>query len=213
MFKKSNASVLVAEFIATFMLTAVVLGVSSRSGFPFFIAIGAGLTVGLMVLLLGPVSGAHANSAITLGLWTKDKIRATKAVAYIAAQVAGATVALASYQYMIDKAIERPTQYFDWRAFTAEAIGAGIFGFGIAAAINLKLSGGQLATAIGSSLTLGILVASAGSNAILNPAVAIGVDSIGWAYILGPVAGAVVGMHLYGAFFENTPQVKSKKKR
>lgn len=212
MFERKNVAALVAEFIATFTLTAVVLGISGRSVFPFFIAIGAGLAVGLMVLLVGPVSGAHANPAITVGLWTKGRIQLTRGVAYIAAQVVGATVALAAYQYMIDKAVERPTQYFDWRAFAAEALGAGVFGFGVAAAVHLKLSGGQLATAVGTSLALGILIASAGSNAILNPAVAIGVDSVGWAYIVGPVVGAVVGMNLYGAFFEDLAPAKKKKR-
>lgn len=202
MFNKLKVDQLVAEFIATFVLTSVVLGISTRSVFPFFIAAGAGLTVGLMVILLGSVSGAHANPAITFGLWSKRLIETDRAIAYIIAQVLGAVVALASYQYMVGKVINRPSQNFDWRIFAAEALGAGIFGFGVAAAVNLKLKGGVQGAAIGISLMLGILVASVASNGIVNPAVAVGVDSAGWEYIVGPLVGALIGMQLYGAAFE-----------
>ncbi len=203
MFSKEKTAQLVAEFIATFTLVSVVLGVSTRSTFPFFVAAGAGLTVGLMVILLGSVSGAHANPAITFGLWSKQLIKTNQAIAYVAAQVLGGVVALATYQYLVDSVINRPSANFDWRVFAAEALGAGIFGFGVAAAINNKLKGGVQGAAIGISLMLGILVASVASNGILNPAVAVGIDSIGWDYIVGPLVGALVGMQLYGAVFES----------
>ena len=202
MFSREKVSQLVAEFIATFTLVSVILGVSTRSTFPFFVAAGAGLTAGLMVVLLGAVSGAHANPAITFGLWSKQLIKTNQAVAYIVAQVLGGVVALGAYQYLINTTINRPSQNFDWRVFTAEAIGAGIFGFGVAAAVNLKLKGGVQGAAVGVALMLGILVASIASNGLINPAVAVGVDSIGWDYIVGPLVGALVGMQLYGAVFE-----------
>lgn len=216
MLSKEKTAELIAEFIATFTLVSVVLGISTRSTFPFFIAAGAGLTVGLMVILLGSVSGAHANPAITLGLWSKQLIKTNKAVAYVAAQVLGGAVALASYQFLVNSTLNRPSANFDWRVFAAEALGAGIFGFGVAATINQKLKGGVQGAAVGISLMLGILMASVASEGLLNPAVAIGVDSVGWDYIVGPLVGALIGMQLYGAIFEtkkkNVFSLISKKK-
>lgn len=216
MLSKEKTAELVAEFIATFTLVSVILGISTRSTFPFFIAAGAGLTLGLMVILLGSVSGAHANPAITLGLWSKQLIKTNKAVAYVAAQVLGGAVALASYQFLVNSTLNRPGANFDWRVFAAEALGAGIFGFGVAATINQKLKGGVQGAAVGISLMLGILMASVASEGLLNPAVAVGVDSVGWDYIVGPLVGALIGVQLYGAIFEtkkkNVFSLISKKK-
>lgn len=196
-----------AEFIATATLTLVVLSVLARTTFPFFAALGAGLTVGLMVVLVGKISGAHANPAITLGFLSKKMINVTDAVVYIAFQLLGAFLALGLYQYLSDRVLPISNSSFDWRVFTAEAVGAFVFGFGVISGVTQKLSSTTLGAVIGTSLLLGLLIASSGSNAIINPAVALGLKSFTLPYIIGPIVGAILGMQVYSYLFE------TKKKR
>lgn len=196
-----------AEFIATATLTIVVLSVLARTTFPFFVALGAGLALGLMVVLLGRVSGTHANPAITLGFLSKKMINTTDAIVYIAFQLLGAFLALGLYQYLSDRVLPISSSSFDWRVFTAEAVGAFVFGFGVFAAVSQKFTPASLGSVIGVSLIIGLLIASSGSSAILNPAVALGLKSFTLAYIIGPIVGVIVGMHAYSYLFD------SKKKR
>jgi hypothetical protein len=51
---------------------------------------------------------------------------------------------------------------------------------------------------VGGSLLLGLSIASnVGSNGILNPAVAFALGSFNMSYVLGPIAGALVGFNLF----------------
>lgn len=207
MFGRAKVAMLVAEFFAAAVLTAVVLSVAnSRIGFPLFIASAAGLTAGLMVLVVGKNSGAHANPAVTLGLWSLRRIPTTQAIAYIAAQLLGGIASLSLFEYLTGKALPNiASANFDTRVLVAEIVGTFIFGFGVAAAVTQKLDNWNWAVAVGVSLALGIVVASVASNALLNPAVAIGARSVSRAYILGPLAGSLLGMNLYQWIFVGRP--------
>jgi len=46
-----------------------------------------------MVYTIGPISGCHINSAVSLGLWAGKRFPAAELLPYIVAQVAGAIVA------------------------------------------------------------------------------------------------------------------------
>lgn len=92
-------------------------------------------------------------------------------------------------------------QKFEWKVLIAEAVGAAVFLFGVTSAVYQKYEGGKLAFAVGTSLTIGILVASMASNGVLNPAVAVGLQSWNWAYATGPLVGAVIGANLYSLLF------------
>lgn len=211
MLSRKNVAVLVAEALGTAILTFSVLAVTrSAIGIPYFTAIGVGLTLVLLVLALGSVSGAHVNPAITIGLWTLRKIDTGKAILYLAAQFVGAIGAFRLYEYLLDRPLESIAgEEFMWPVFIAEAIGAGLFGMGVAAALYQKYSGGQNAFAIGGSLALGILIAGTVSSGLLNPAVALGVQSWDKTYVLAPVLGSIVGMNLYGMLFAGDKQLLS----
>lgn len=210
MFDRVKITKLVAEVFGTAVLASVVLSVSAFTAIPLFVGLCAGLSLALMVMAIGNVSGSHINPAVTIGLWSRKLVPTTEAIAYVAAQVLGATLALASYQYLSDKSAELTVAAFDWRNLTGELLGGLLFGFGIAAAVYGKFTGGLQASAIGLSLMLGILVASAGSAAVVNPAVGLAVGVTGWAYVIGPIVGVVIGMNLYSYLF--APVKKSAKK-
>lgn len=203
MFSRNKIAALVAEVLGTGILTTVALGVSrSPIGLPYFVSLAVGLTLAMLVLSVGATSGAHVNPAVTLGLWTVRKVDTVKAISYIVAQFVGAALAWKLYVYLINSPVKSIAGgQFDWRVFVAEMVGALVFTFGIAAAVYQKYEGGKLAAAIGGSLALGVLMASVASNGIVNPAVALGMQSWDKAYVFGPLVGGIVGVNLYALLF------------
>jgi aquaporin Z len=59
------------------------------------IGLAFGLAVTAMAYTVGPVSGAHLNPAVTLGVWLAGRMEAKDILPYIIAQVAGAIVGAA----------------------------------------------------------------------------------------------------------------------
>ena len=212
MYDKRKTAALVAEFFGTFVLASAVLAMAARINLSFFPAIMAGLVLMVMVLVIGPVSGAHINPAITIAFWTQRKIETVLALGYVLMQLLAGFTAWAGAQWLLDTKLNAAVQSnIDWRVLVAEALGAFIFAAGVAAAVGRKYEGGQLAAAVGFSLTIGIAVASLGSGGLLNPAVAIALHSFSTAYIVGPIVGAVLGMALYSGVL--APEFGKKKRK
>ncbi len=205
MFGRKKIAIVVAEFLGTFSLASAVLAMAGRTSFPFFPAVMAGGTLGLMVLAIGSVSGAHINPAVTVGMWTLRKIGTTSAAVYIVAQLLGGAVAWRFNEYLLNSPLKNIAgDKFDWRVLIAEAVGTFVFTFGIAAAVYQGYKGLRQAVAIGGSLTLGVLIATFASNGALNPAVALGINSWSFAYVAGPLLGSILGMNLYAQLFAPT---------
>lgn len=210
MITKQRVAALVAEFVGTAILVMTVLAIStSNIGIGYFVSFGAGLTLLLMVIAIGNISGAVLNPAIALGLWTVRKLSTLQTVAYIAVQLLAGVAAYGLFTYLTDKSLGGSSAGdFDTRILVSEVIGTAVFAFGIAAALFQRLEGTTKALAIGGSLTLGIMVASAASAAFLNPAVALGAHSWVWGtYVLGPILGAIIGFNLYNLLFASSNKV------
>jgi aquaporin Z len=203
MFTRQNSAALVGELLGTGVLTLLILTVQrSTIGVPFFVAIAAGLAVALMAFAVGAVSGGHFNPAITVGFWTARRISTAKAILYIAAQLLGAWFAYALYTYFVNNTLQSVGGHYSGRILAAEAVGAGIFSFGFAAAVYQGVSRAAAASFVGLSLMIGIVAASSASLGLLNPAVALGVRAWVWGtYVLGPILGAVIGINLYALLF------------
>lgn len=177
-----NNLILVAELFGTFLLTgAVLMGAN-----PF-------IALGIIVLLIGGISGAHVNPAVSAGLATLKKINPVTMVQFWVAQVAGALLARIVYEYLkrddFDFAITFVS--FDFKMLVAEIIGTAIFLTGITLALQQKLDGIRMAAAVGGSLFLGALF-----GGVLNPAVALGMTTTSFASIIGPLIGGVAGVYL-----------------
>lgn len=213
MFGKNKIAALVAEFFGTFVLSLAVLSVAQSVTIPFFTSVTAGLTVGILILVIGNASGAHLNPAITLSLWAMRKIQTIQAMVFMASQFFGGLLAWKVAERLLGGEIAHVADWgLDTRVLAAEALGTLIFVFGVAAAIYNVYEGKKLATVIGGSLTLGMIVASLASNGIVNPALAIGLNSVSWAYFMGPLFGAVLGMSAYALLFSPAPAEKITKK-
>ncbi len=83
---------LIAEFLGTFVLTGLVLLMATQGTIG---TIGIALGLAILVMVLGVVSGAHLNPAITIAQYVNRKIDGVKTIAYIIAQVLGALLCLA----------------------------------------------------------------------------------------------------------------------
>jgi len=90
---------IIAEFIGTFLLILLGNGVvanvvlkdtKGHNGGWIVISLGWGLGVFVGVAVAGPVSGAHINPAVTLGLATAGLFSWSQVAPFIAAQMAGA---------------------------------------------------------------------------------------------------------------------------
>ncbi|MEP2889354.1 aquaporin [Tateyamaria sp.] len=68
-------------------------------------AIATGCMLYVIITVLGPVSGAHFNPAVTLAFFLRKDIAAHDAVSYVAAQVIGAVIGVWAAHAMFDLAI------------------------------------------------------------------------------------------------------------
>jgi len=191
---------LVAEFIGAFLLTAAFI---EMQGNPLFVAFAL---VGI-VFVVGGVSGAHLNPAVTIGAWVTRKMNWVHALGFIVAQLLGAAIAYLVLNTFL-KGSEAATAQLasaaapslfhaaevvsgkEWYLFFAELFGTGILALGVATAIRAKhnktvaaFSAGFAILAalyISMSLTTVLLTASGVSLTFLNPAIAFASNGLSW---------------------------------
>ena len=86
----------VNKYVCEFLGTMFYLYVMMASGKP--LAVAAALLVVLM--MVGPISGAHVNPAVTIMMANAGKLQMNDVLPYILAQVAGGLAALELYRKM-----------------------------------------------------------------------------------------------------------------
>ncbi|MDX9941897.1 MAG: aquaporin, partial [Bacteroidales bacterium] len=89
-----------AEFFGTFWLvlggcgSAVLAAGVPEVGIGLLgVSLAFGLTVLTIVYSLGPISGAHLNPAVTIGLWAGGRVSAKAILPYIVSQILGGLAA------------------------------------------------------------------------------------------------------------------------
>ncbi len=187
-----NIRALLAEMVGTCGLALAVLVSINQPAFPVPTPVIAGLTLGLFVYAIGPISGCHINPAVTLGLLSIRRIDPGRAAGYIVAQFVGAGIALALGRLLFAGPAE-VTAGGSATIGLAEMLGAVLFLFAIASVVVGRVPAPASGLVIGTGLLLGISLASPGSNGVLNPAVAFGIGSFSFPYVWGPILGALVG--------------------
>ncbi len=179
-----------AEVLGTFLL-ALLVRLSVAASLPLLTPVVAGLTLGLGVYMLGSVSGAHFNPAVTIALATLRKISTSDAIAYIIAQLLGGTLALFASNGITGLPAALTVMHTPAVAL-GEALGAAILVLGVSSVVLGKTPSEASGLTIGTALTLGALAASSVSNGIVNPAVALALGSLSFSYVLGPIVGGVI---------------------
>lgn len=189
-----------AELIGTFLLAAVVVAGSGQPVFVLFALTG-------IILLIGAISGAHVNPAVTIGAWVTRRIGWLRAVGYIAAQVIGAALAYVVLSTFLSGAPEvtAEAQQFgqqapalfaaagleayqgnEWYVFFAELLGAAVLGFAIANVLRERQDRVAAAFTGGLGLFIALLGATVAAGYVsatvaLNPAIAVTLQAYDWA--------------------------------
>lgn len=199
---------LFAEFLGTFVFMLAGLGITVFALTIFASTVGnrgdgflsAGLAWGLslfiLVAVIGPISGAHFNPAVTVGLWVAGRFPGRDVALYIVAQVAGAIGAggLVTYfagtftgafdlagvsapstgtvmQYVsIGYGTHSPAQVAMFPAALIEFIATGLLIAVVLGATSKRASKAQAPAAIGLGFAVLIMLAAPLTNGGLNPA-------------------------------------------
>ncbi|UHQ19869.1 aquaporin [Lysobacter sp. KIS68-7] len=105
---------LLAEFIGTAVLLATVVGSGimgvalSRGNDGIALLANAGATAGalyVLIVLFGPISGAHFNPVVTMAMRLRGELDTRTALAYVAVQVIAAVVGVAIAHAMFGQAL------------------------------------------------------------------------------------------------------------
>ena len=178
------------------------------------LATGAALFV--LITILGPISGAHFNPAVTLVMRLKQKISTSDAALYVIAQIAGGIAGVLIAHIMFDLATFQPsaTARNGVGQWTAEAVAAFGLIFTILGAVRFA------ADKVAVSVALYIVAAYwfTASTSFANPAVTIAraltntfagiapADVL--AFIVAQLAGALLGL-IAGCWLFETGSAKA----
>jgi aquaporin NIP len=168
------------------------------------IALAFGLVIMVMVYATGHLSGAHINPAVTLAFTLTRHFPPREAVAYVAAQLAGATAAalalLAIWPGQPAQLGATIPTVGSGSAFTYEALLTAFLMFVImAVATDTRAVGGAAAIAIGGTIGLDALFGGPVTGASMNPARSLAPALAAWEwsdlwiYMAAPVIGAAGG--------------------
>jgi aquaporin Z len=224
-----------AEFLGTFVLvfggvgTAVIAG--DRVGY-LGVAFAFGLSLLAMAYAVGPISGCHINSAVTIGLLLGGKVDLAEAVRYWIAQILGAIAAAGillaivsgrkgGYDVRIEGlgangyAAHSPGGFPVGSALAVEVILTALLVFTVLAATDRIANVAFAGIPIGLVLTLIHLVGIPVTNTSVNPARSIGPAIFvgGWAleqlwlFILAPLAGGLLGAVAHRLLFKGSEQI------
>jgi len=189
-----------AEFIGTFLLASVVIAGQGQPIFILFALVG-------IILLVGSVSGAHVNPAITIGALVTRRIGWFRALGYIIVQVLGAGLAFVTLSAFLKGAapVGEEAALFgqaapalfaaseavayagkEWYVFFAELLGTGLLAFAIANVLREKKDRVAAAFTGGLGIFIALMVAISAvsyvgvSAAAINPAVAVALQAYSW---------------------------------
>lgn len=175
---------------------------------PVGIALAFGLVIMAMVYATGHLSGAHINPAVTVAFTLTRHFPWREAIAYVAAQLAGAAAAALC---LLAVWTDRPAAL----GATVPSVGAGsailyeallaalLMFVIIAVATDTRAVGAGAAIAIGGAVGLDALFGGPVTGASMNPArsfgpaLAAGEWTDFWVYVLGPLLGASLGALAY----------------
>ncbi len=206
-----------AEILGTFLLVfigtgSVILGGFGAAGtMPLaqgFIGLAFGIGLIAAAYAIGPISGAHLNPAVTIGVFLAGRMPAGDVVGYIIAQLIGATLATVAIAAIVGFGLPGgyaasgfdATKWSTAQIIIAEAIATFVF-----VTVILGVTAGKHSTAF-AGLVIGLTLAAIHfafipvSGSSLNPARSFGPalfsgsGAIGvlWIYFVGPIIGGAL---------------------
>jgi len=204
---------LLAEYLGTFCLVFAGCGaivIDHASGGAIGHA-GVALTFGLVILAMiytfGDVSGAHFNSAVTIGFAVAGRLPWREVLPYIGAQVLGALGASGVLRVLFPADVTSLGATLpagsDAQSFVLEMILTAILMLVIlSVSTGAKEKGVTAGIAIGAVIGLEAMFAGPICGASMNPARSLGPALVSghlghlWIYLVAPVAGALLAVPL-----------------
>lgn len=185
------------------------------------VALAFGLTLLAMIYTLGPISGAHLNPAVTVGMTLSGKFPAERVAGYLLAQVLGGIVAA-----LVLFIVANGTGHFDattngfstngygprspggyglFSSFLVEVVMTSFLVLTILGSTDIKAPVGFAGIAIGLVLTAIHLVSIPVTNTSVNPARSIGPALFGppgsltqlWLFVVAPLLGGALASFFY----------------
>jgi glycerol uptake facilitator-like aquaporin len=170
-----------AEFFGTALLVCVVVGsgimgtnLSNDNAVSLIVnTISTIFALALLILVLGPVSGAHFNPVVTLVQFLSKSISMTTSLAYLVAQVSGAIVGALVANAMFDLAVFQVSS--NLRVTSGTLIGEVIATAGLVLLIQTLISRKQDSLiAVSVAAWIGSAYFFTSSTSFANPAVTVG---------------------------------------
>jgi MIP family channel proteins len=208
-----------AEAVGTFVLVFFAVGSAVfgiRSIGPVGVALAFGLVLLALAYAIGPVSGCHVNPAVTFGIWLARRIDTREAVAYVIAQIVGATVAAGLLKALVEWGDVRDQTGAlgsnSWGrtinlggAFVVETVLTALLVLVVLLVTGRATAPGFAGLAIGLTLTVIHLVGIPLTGTSVNPARSIGPalfagsDALGhlWLFVVAPLLGAAVAFAVW----------------
>ncbi len=169
-----------AEAIGSFFLFAAVIGsgimAEDLAGGNVAVALLAntmatGAILFVLIAMLGPISGAHFNPAVTFAFWLRKEIAARTAILFVVAQVVGGTIGA----WIVHLMFEQPVLQFSTKARTGigQWTGEAVATFGLVLTILLLLKHRPKAIPAGVGLYITSAYWFTSSTSFANPAITI----------------------------------------
>lgn len=226
-----------AEVFGTFCLVFIGCATVVTGGFGELIPTGGALAIGFafgitvvaMAYAIGPISGAHLNPAVTLGVYLAGRLPAKDVAPYMVAQVVGGVIAAILLWIIASGSAEgAPTNlaangwsdYSTAAAFIVELVATFVFVMVILGVTSEKRSTVMAGLVIGLTLTALHLFSITITGTSLNPARSIGPALFSggaaiaqlWLFIVAPLLGGAAAGLLYKArMFEEADATPMKK--
>jgi aquaporin Z len=200
------------EFIGTFFLVFTIGMTVLAPGAGNLAPLAIGSVLAVMIFAGGHVSGGHFNPAVTLAVWMRGKCDASDVLPYMASQSGGALVAALAVKALKTGLVAKAAALGG--PMTPEILPAllaeFLFTFALAwVVLNVATAKGTAGNsfyglAIGFTVLAGAFAVGGISGGVFNPAVAIGVCTMGiiswssiWIYFAANLLGGAVAALAY----------------
>ena len=222
-----------AELLGTFLLVFIGGGAAAEAAILvhngnnsatmadlLLVALAHGLALFIIVMIIGKVSGAHVNPAVTIGLASVGRFAWEDVIPYVVAQVIGGIIGAACILIIYGQEAAKVGHLGAPSLAHGTSLVQGLFieGFGtfilvitiIATAVDSRAPAGWAGLAIGMALAAVIMFIGPATGAAVNPARALGPDivdlffsvKVDWgayvvSYLIGPLLGGICACWLY----------------
>ena len=222
-----------AEALGTFLFfflgfsgVAIVVDIGVDAISPLGVAVGFGFGVTLAIAAFGHLSGGHFNPAVSVGLAVAGRFPAREVVPYWVAQLVGGfgavlVMAIVYSSDVTDALHTQPGSGIDsWAALVLEIIATALFVWVIltvATDERAAWNGVMAPLLIGLFIFTAAVTVGPASGGSFNPARSL--DPVlynqewsdVWIYLVGPLAGGVIGGAIWAALCLRTPPTPDKR--